>query len=655
MYKNLVRAFISLQVLLVISCSTTNSIKDGKTAFDRKQFQVAGTLLEKEYNKADTRVKKGKIAWFAGLSFKYIGEPEKSIKWFKIAYDNQYGVEALKEYAFALKQTEKYKDAESTFKNLGQEIGSPFEYRKEITACQSAAKWLELKDDNSYKINLLPFNTPQNEYSPLVGPNGEIYFSADKLTNNKKEKYNWTGRSFSDIYVLKNMDSNPESINGEINTPNNEGTLTINKAGDQIIFTRCFSIDKSDQYCKLMQTDLKDGSWTIAHQLEFQLDKINYMHPAFSEDGNTLYFSSNDPNGTGGYDLYLTKKSKNGWVDPILLPRNINTTGNEKFPYLFRDTLYFASDGQPGMGGLDIYKVYKSGENVWNPPINLMSPMNSGYDDFGLTIDPTFKPDSRVFQKGYFTSNRPGGSGKDDIYEFKIVKQDPKPIQAPPGDIYLDVFVLEKIRKDPNDPNSQVLARKPIKQAKLNYANKDEKLSVNINDGEGVSIKLKAGQNYKFIATADNYLTGTSSFSAVGINPMPGGDLRFDLEIVLDKIIKNKEINLENIYYDFDKWDIRTDATPTLNKLAEVLINNPEIKIQLASHTDCRGTSSYNQTLSQKRAQSVVDYLILQKIAPERLTAIGYGESKPAVNCECNKCTEDEYQANRRTSFTILD
>ncbi|MBL7831247.1 MAG: OmpA family protein, partial [Saprospiraceae bacterium] len=234
-------------------------------------------------------------------------------------------------------------------------------------------------------------------------------------------------------------------------------------------------------------------------------------------------------------------------------------------------------------------------------------------------------------------------------------KQDPKPIQAPPGDIYLDVFVLEKIRKDPNDPNSQVLARKPIKQAKLNYANKDEKLSVNINDGEGVSIKLKAGQNYKFIATADNYLTSTSSFSAVGINPVAGGDLRFDLEIVLDKIIKNKEINLENIYYDFDKWDIRTDATPTLNKLAEVLINNPEIKIQLASHTDCRGTSSYNQTLSQKRAQSVVDYLILQKIAPERLTAIGYGESKPAVNCECNKCTEDEYQANRRTSFTILD
>lgn len=281
--------------------------------------------------------------------------------------------------------------------------------------------------------------------------------------------------------------------------------------------------------------------------------------------------------------------------------------------------------------------------------------MNSGSDDFGLTVDFNFKPDSKTFQKGYFSSNRPSGMGNDDIYEFNMVKTEPKPVAVPMGELFLDVYVLEKIRKDPSDPNSMVLARKPINKATLHMMQKDEKESFDIKDGEKVSIKLKKGASYKFMAAAVDYLTNTATFSASGINPIPGEDLRFDLEIVLDKVLKNKEINLENIYYDFDKWDIRSDAMPTLNKLAEILIANPDIKIQLGSHTDCRGTNSYNQILSQKRAQSVVDYLISQKIAPERLSAIGYGESKPSENCECNKCTEDEFQINRRTTFTILD
>ncbi|HMZ73251.1 MAG TPA: OmpA family protein [Saprospiraceae bacterium] len=642
-------------IIAVLSCSAPATVRDGKTAFERKQYNLAASLLEKEYTKADTRVKKGKIAWLVGLSLKNTGESAQSVKWFKTAYDNQFGVEALREYAFALKQTEKYKEAESAFRTLGQEIGSPFEYRKEITACQSAARWLALKDDNGYKISPASFNTAQNEYAPYISKDGDIYFTADKQANSKQDKYYWTGRGFSDIFILKKNDTKPEKLNTNINTANNEGTISISPDGKTMIFTRCDGEKNIDRYCKLMQSEYVDGQWSTAVQLEFQQERINYMHPAFSADGNTLFFASNDPNGIGGYDVYFTQKSKGSWLEPQILPNNINTAGNEKFPYLDADTLYFASDGWQGMGGLDIFKVSKSGTNTWNQPINLQAPMNSGSDDFGLTVDPGFMPNENVFKKGYFSSNRPGGSGKDDIYEFRLVKVEPKPKAAPPGDLYLDVYVLEKIRKDPADPNSTVIARKPIKNAKLTVLNLEGKKDYNTSADEAVSIKLNPGAQYQFTAGADGFLTGTSVFSAVGISPIPGQDQRFELEIVLDKIFKNKEIILENIYYDFDKWDIRQDAMPTLNKLAGLLKSNPDIKIQLGSHTDCRGGTAYNQILSQKRAQSVVDYLIAQQIAPERLTAVGFGESKPAVNCECSKCSEDEYQTNRRTTFTILE
>lgn len=639
----------------VIACSAPVTVRDGKTAFDRKQYHVSAALLEKEYSKADSRVKKGKIAWLIGMSYKHMSESAQSVRWFKIAYDNQFGVEALREYAFGLKQTEQYKEAESAFRTLGQETGSPFEYRKEITACQTAARWLELKDENKYRIKAAPFNTAQSEYAPFIAADGKIYFSADKTPGNKKGKYNWTGRSFSDIYVLQNASSAAVKLNENINTPANEGTLSISPSGNEMVFTRCYSPDNTDQYCKLMLSELKDGEWTVARPLEFQQERINYMHPAFSDDGNLLYFSSNDPNGTGGFDLYFTQKTRNGWLDPQILPRNINTSGNERFPYAIADTLYFASDGLSGMGGLDIFKVYKSDKNSWTPPVNLQAPVNSGSDDFGFVTDRSFIPDEKVFQKGYFSSNRPGGTGKDDIYEFRLVKVEPKAKPTPPGELFLDIFVLEKIRKDPSDPNSQVIARKPLSNAKLVATGKEEKQNFDISSGQAVSIKLKPGSSYKFTAMSDGYLTGTAEFSTSGISPVPGEDQRFELEIVLDKIFRNKEIVLENIYYDFDKWEIRSDAVPALNKLVSLLLSNPEIKIQLGSHTDCRGTGAYNQTLSQKRAQSVVDYLISQKIAPERLSAVGYGESKPAVNCDCNKCTEEEYQANRRTTFTILE
>ncbi len=629
------------------------NIQDGKTAYERKQYFLAANLLEKEYKAAKSRVEKGKIAWLLGNSYAASGRYLESSKWYKTAYDNQYGVEAFREYAFSLKQSEQYKEAEQAFKLLGQEIGSPFEYRKELTACQTAAIWKAKKDDNPYKLTTMGINTRYSEYAPFIFGK-KLYFTSDRQFAEKdKQIYNWTGRPFSDLFVFEN--DAVTRLGAPINTIANEGSMCISADGNEMIFTRCFDKTKSDQYCKLMLSKKDGDNWTDPKVLDFVQDRINYMHPSLSDDDHFLYFSSNDPVGTGGYDIYVSERRANNWSDPKLLPRSINTTGNEKFPFIQADTLYFSSDGHSGMGGLDVFKIYKINATAWSTAINLQAPINSGQDDFGFCIDKSFKGDAKSLQRGYLSSNRPDGLGSDDIYKFDVVPYAEKPKSKEPGKISLDVFVLEKIYKDPSDPNSAVLARKPLKNAQLTITEGKNKNTYTIGEEGNISIPVEANKEYKCTATFPSYLTNTQIFSSQGISSIPGQDQNFELEVVLDKLIRNKEIVLQNIYYDFDKWDIRPDAVPTLNQLTTILQENTQIKIRLASHTDCRGTDKYNQELSQKRAQSVVDYLITKGIAAERLSAVGYGESVPAVKCECSKCTEEEYQANRRTTFTILE
>jgi outer membrane protein OmpA-like peptidoglycan-associated protein len=294
--------------------------------------------------------------------------------------------------------------------------------------------------------------------------------------------------------------------------------------------------------------------------------------------------------------------------------------------------------------------------------------MNSGADDFGFLNVKTFnlKSNSKpgdLIKEGFFTSNRPGGRGGDDIYRFQQKVPPPKPPKIDTAKtapsvfkIVLDVYVLEKVLEDPNNPNSKVLGRKPLKGAKINMSLANKKMSFVTPEDGPVKIDLAEQTDYQFTATLENYLSNSAKFSTKGIAKDPANPIQvFEVEIVLDKIFRNKEIVLNNIYYDYDKWDIRPDAEPTLNKLAEVLLQNPGIKIQLGSHTDCRGNDGYNQELSQRRAQSAVEYLISKGVKEERLTAKGYGESQPAALCACARCTESEHQTNRRTTFIVLE
>jgi outer membrane protein OmpA-like peptidoglycan-associated protein len=319
---------------------------------------------------------------------------------------------------------------------------------------------------------------------------------------------------------------------------------------------------------------------------------------------------------------------------------------------------------------LDIFKTYKLDKINWAPPANLKSPVNSGGDDFGLIVasntinKPSLLKEGDIIRSGFFTSNRPNdkAKGMDDIYQFTQrvpPPPPPVPIDTVPKkeivhQIIIEGYVVEKIYIIADDPNSKVLGRRPLDKVSVNIEGQEKPIVLKTGPDGYFKIIAAAQKDYKFTANKEEYLSNYTKFSTKGIGKDPNKPIQtFEVEIVLDKIYRNKEIVLENIYYDYDRWDIRPDAEPTLNKLAEMLAQNPTIRIQLGSHTDCRGNDSYNQNLSQKRAESAVNYLTGKGISTERLSAIGYGEGNPAAGCNCNKCTEQEHQQNRRTTFKI--
>lgn len=662
--KTIIFWAIVVHIVAAAACTYTQRIQDGTMAFDRKQYSVAIPMLKKEYNRAKTRLEKGKLAFMLGESYKNTLRSPEAIQWYETAYNNGYGADALKELAYAFKKSERYQEAIDAFKNLGIEIGSPYEYRKEIQSSQEAMKWLA-ENEQQYEVKLMEFNSNFSDYSPTLYKDNQLVFASDRSTATGDNTYNWTGNSFYDIFVVDLNSQHVQNFDSQINSEFNEGTAVFNSDYSEVYFTRCSGGKKEgDYYCKLMVSQIDGNSWSQPQVLPFIKANVNYGHPALSQDGKTLYFTSNDPEGWGGRDIWMSERTPDGWGEPRVLSRSINTPGDEMFPFIDGDTLYFSSNQHEGMGGLDIFKSYKS-RGSWTPAKNLKTPINSGSDDFGYIIDYNApKSDPDILQVGYFTSNRESGQGYDDIYRF--VKKVPPP--PPPVDpnlekepivykMILDGYVLEKIYQEPDNPDSRVLGRRPLNGADVKVTfgtGKTESFTVG-EDGQ-FTMELDENTDYYFFASEGGYLNNEAMFSTKGIAKDPNNPVqRYEVEIVLDKIILGREIVLENIYYDLDKWDIREDARPTLDKLVTDLKRNPDIRIELASHTDCRASNRYNQELSQKRAQSAVDYLIAQGIDASRLEAKGYGEENLRVNCVCARCTEEEHQLNRRTTFKIIE
>lgn len=551
-------------------------------------------------------------------------------------------------YAKSLQANSKYSEARAVLETL--ESGTKDENlkdraRNEIDGLNYLEKLSEKK--SYYKIkNLEAINTPFTEYNPVYS-NNELYFTSSRAN---AKIYEATGTPFTDIYKAETSGANvnastiaplPDLIN-ESNI--NEGCITFTPDGKTMIFAKGNTGKrKGTNDVDLYISRYRNGQWSEALPININLPDAWESTPALSADGRTLYFSSNRKGGYGGLDLYSAQMDSRGRFGKVKnLGPEINTAGSETFPYVSENgKMYFSSDGHPGYGMLDIFVVNRvNGKTVVE---NLGQPVNSTADDFGLFL---FKPD-----RGFFTSNREGGKGDDDIYTF--INEDPnlKVVN------YFLQGITYMIRKDSTReilPNTKVSLLDPEGDVMQDF--------VTGNDGKFL-FRVYENENYFLLGETDGFITKRQPYTTVGKSvPLESlkdlvTNITLDTILVLDRKERNKIFVLENIYFGYDSANIRRDAAIELDKLVTLLNDNTDLKIEMGSHTDSIASDAYNIELSQRRAESTVNYLIRKGIDPNRLVAKGYGESKPIARNTNPDGTDNPVgrQRNRRTEFKILE
>lgn len=602
----------------------------------------------------------GKANYFIAESYRLSNRLKEAGTYYEKAGGKFIDRDTLKFYhAQSLKANGKYDDARKQLEDLVQNAGNE-KIKDRANAELEGLEYLQnlSTGTNYYKVkNLDLINTPSGEYAPVYS-NNELYFSSNRGNG---KIYEATGSPFSDIYKVATRGANvdaatvaalPEVINDPVR---NEGSITFSPDGKIMVFGKGNTNKKKGGVdVDLYLSRFRNGTWSeplpinINTQFRDELDPVaqNYSwdsSPAFSPDGRTLYFASNRPKGYGGTDLYSAQMDSRGRFTRVKnLGPEINTPGNEMFPYVAEDgRLYFASDGHPGFGGLDLFTVKR--ENGKTRIENLGQPMNSAGDDFGIFL---FRPD-----RGFFTSNREGGKGDDDIYTF--INEDPN---LKVINYYLQGITYLK------DKEGQLQILPDTKISLLDEQNNVMQEYVTGNDGKFL-FRVYENENYELLGEADGYLTKRSPYSMLGraVDPRTLKELvtniTFDTLLILDRKAPNEIFVLDNIYFELDKHDINAAAAKELDKLVQILIDNPEIRIEMGSHTDSIASHEYNIGLSKRRAESTVNYLISRGISPTRLVARGYGEEKPvARNTNPDGSDNPEGRArNRRTEFKILE
>lgn len=551
-------------------------------------------------------------------------------------------------YAQALKANGKYAEAKAKLDELAQETtinGLKDRAKAEANGIDYLTKLGE--NPSFYKVkNLEMINTPSSEYSPVF-LNNELYFTSSRGND---KIYEATGTPFTDIYKVASRGANVDlatvaPLPTGINSSNiNDGCITFSPDGKTMVFAKGNSGKKKGTIdVDLYISRYRNNVWSEPIMININQPDAWDSAPAFSPDGRTLYFASNRKGGYGGTDIYSSQMDTRGRFARVRnLGPEINTPGNENFPYMAEDgKLYFASDEHPGYGGLDLFYIKRA--NGKTSIVNLGQPMNSSGDDFAIFL---FRPD-----RGFYTSNRDGGKGDDDIYTF--INEDPN---LKVVNYYLQGITYTKDKDD----KLQLLAN--TKVSLLDEKGDVMQDFVTGNDGKFL-FRVYENEDYNMIGESDGYLVRRQAYTTKGksIDPSTLKELlttiTLDTILVLDKVELNKIFVLENIYYNFNKADIREDAAKELDKLVQLLIDNPEIKIELGSHTDSIDDNSYNLLLSQRRAESAVRYIVQHGIAPDRLVAKGYGEEKPIARNTNPDGTDypDGRQKNRRTEFKILE
>lgn len=649
--------FIVACIAFLYSCNQTARIKTGEDAFDVGQYAVAVQYLEKEFNDATTEGIRSDKAFLMGQAYEKMNDPDKALQWYRMSVKGVNSPNKLIYLAYALKNTGRYQEALNVFDALAKQLNDPNRFQSEVVSLHNANQWEIDAPTNPFKLQLSPFNSEYSDYSPVIRSDGKIIFSSDRKDSEDAANYKWTGNGYSNLFVADSNLSPVTLLPGVVNTEDNEGSLVYSPDGRKMVFCKCFDRIGTDLMCKLMQSVKIGETWADPEVMTFVSDTLNYLGPAFSDDGKVLFFAMEDPQYNTGFDLYYSQLKGEVWQAPVRLPAIINSEYNEKYATIDKDTLYFSSDRPAGMGGLDIYKTYVNRDG-WTPPNNMKAPINSPYDDFGMVFDPGFISKDNVLAKGFLSSNRKGGVGQDDIYHFtKIQTITPKPefdttaIADKSILVKLIVYVRGFNVKDGKMSNSSVELASPT--VTVSSMGKD---SVLVGDKYGkVTTLLKVRDNLTITASKDGYLTSSKTINQDVIRIDSSLRIQeFSMILNLYPVLYDQEIVIKDIYYDLDKFEIRKDAVGSLDELLSILKLNPSFKIKINSHTDCRGSNAYNLTLSGKRAQSVVNYLTSNGISRNRLSFQGYGETRPIATCLCEKCSEEEHQLNRRTTFQLV-
>ncbi|WP_029273143.1 OmpA family protein [Flavobacterium sp. KJJ] len=662
--KNLSYAVLFLCIFFKTNAQTINT-----NYADKKYDEYAYADAIKAYeNIVKKGVKDEKIVQRLGNSYYFIGELTEAVKWYDELFlinENQES-EYLYRYAQCLKSAGNYRKADEVLEKFNQKAG----LEKRAALVRNDKNYLEEIKSNSGRFEVADagVNSPYSDYGSVIYDNKIVFTSARDTGGVAKNNFKWTNKSFSKLYKAVLMPDgsvgNPELFQKKENTKFNESTPIFTKDGRTMYFTRNNFIDgkrgRSENkvtLLKLYKAELVEDEWINIKELPFNSDQYSTAHPALSLDEKTLYFASDMPGTLGQSDLYKVTINEDGsFGEPKNLGPSINTEGRETFPFISGDNeLYFATDGRPGLGGLDIFVSKINSDGTLDDIQNVGEPINSKQDDFGFTIDSKNR-------NGFFSSNRESGHGLDDIYRFTetrrlICEQDlmgtvtdaesKEAIANTSLTLFDENFNLVlNVLSDENGnylfPKVKCGKKYAIRTAKDDYGVKQI----------SIAIKRETGKTVLPISIEKNFVPMTAKVidvKKVTIAPVKFGSIKVGTDLA-------KLLHIPMNFFDLGKATIKKTSEPQLLKLVDVLNQYPNIKLDIRSHTDSRQSASNNQILSDKRAQSTKEWLVQKGIDANRLNAKGYGETRLVNKCADGvKCTEKEHQQNRRSEFIITN
>ena len=607
MRNKIYRTALLLTAVLVVSCSNENvSFKKGEQYYAMGEYHQAAQFYKKSYSHipAKEKEKRADRAFRMGDCYRRINQTQKAVQAFQNAVRYRHpdstaliylGQQQLKlgSYKAARENFVAYLDLDET-----NELAMAG-----LASCELAPEWKA--NPNLYDVKKVAlFNSSRSDFSPMIyGEDADrLIFTSTRRDATGDDLNGITGVKSADMFMVRQDENKkwkqPELIESEINTEYDEGVSCISPDGKTMYFTRCSTDPSYPRYAEIWKSVRSDAAWGKPTKCDISRDTLSsYAHPAVSPDGEWLYFVSDMPGGLGGYDVWRTRILRDGFGGVENLGRPINTAGNEMFPS-FRPNgdFYFSSDGHPGMGGLDIFKAVQDSIKGWVVE-NQQYPLNSSGDDFGMTFE-------GVFNRGFFSSSREDPNrGWDHIYSFEL----PEIIQTATGWVYeRDGYEL---------PEGLVYV--------VGNDGTNERLSVR-SDGSFTMV-LKPEVEYVFLGTCKGYLNVKQQLLTEPSTESVEYVIQFPLPPV------NIPVLINNIFYEFDKATLTPESAQALDSLVIMMNENPNITIELAAHCDYKGREDYNQRLSQRRAESVVSYLIAHGIKSDRLTAVGYGEDRPKV------------------------